>query len=94
MAAVVAVWLIFTVVAFWWFQFRDLRPFADSAAVERQVERFAAGHYQPGVITVIHFWDSDCQCSRFSNDHVAALVREYAPQGVRFVMVPRQGGVA
>jgi len=93
----VMTWLVFTAVAFWWFQFKNIQQF--SPQENRQAAFFQAGGLaeqlmalQAGgelaAITVVHFWDPGCQCSRFNNAHVADLVSEYTDKGVRFVIVP------
>ncbi|ALP51907.1 hypothetical protein Tel_01455 [Candidatus Tenderia electrophaga] len=96
--SLVAGWLVFTAVAFWWFQLKDVRPFAPSS--ENRAVFFRADALlqrlgslvedaPTGRITVVHFWDPDCACSRFSDAHVAELIQAYGSRGVAFIVVPR-----
>ena len=96
--ALVTLWLLMTVYAFWWFQFRLLQPFTtagqqstvlfDSDPLRDQlsaISRQTSGSADN--ITVVHFWDPDCPCNRFNEAHVKQLMQEYGRQGVRFVVV-------
>jgi len=103
-AALVLVWLIGTAFGFWWFQFKDLRPFAVNTAnkniffdgekmrnhLNRALEKNKdRGRPDDKVTTVVHFWDPACDCSRFNEKHVRDLMAEYRKQGIRFVVVAR-----
>ena len=96
----VALWLAGTVYAFWWFEFRHLRPF-ELEATER-AESFSgeglatalAGLLPEGertTATLFHFWDPACPCSRFNELHVRELRERYAAEGIRFAVIPRPG---
>ncbi len=83
----VTLWLLGTVYAFWWFQFRDIRTFELEAAALQELT-----FVQPPVSTkaadgrplVVHFRDPDCACTRFNDAHVRQLVQAYAARGIDF----------
>lgn len=97
----VAVWLLSTVVAFWWFQFRNIQVF-DAEALTHQAVFFQSGELGPrlenlvkasynkenkAAISVIHFWDPGCPCSRFNEVHVKNIISTYAAKNVQFTIV-------
>lgn len=99
----VLIWVVSTVTAFWWFQFRTIREF-DSSAVSNKTVFFESGELgdrleklvqqrahdskqHPGFIKVVHFWDPDCPCSRFNEVHVKQIMSEYAGKNVQFTIV-------
>lgn len=100
-AILVFLWLASTIFAFWWFQFRNIQAF-DSNAVGNQTVFFESGElgerleklvgddYSPGkkaTISVVHFWDPDCPCSRFNEVHVKKIISDYAEKNVKFTIV-------
>lgn len=70
------VWLVGTVVALWYFFYMPLRPFAKHDALEgiNSVRLLSA---QTSTMTVVHFVDDDCPCTKFGLDHIAGLVQTY-----------------
>ena len=97
----VSVWLVSTIFAFWWFQFRNIQAF-DSNAVNNQTVFFESGElgqrleklvkadYRLGKktpISVIHFWNPDCPCNRFNEVHVKKIISAYADKNVKFTVV-------
>lgn len=94
--AMVITWFAAMVVAFWWFQFRDLRPF-DEGKLTR-TEFFTgtdlAEHLRPLMrkevrATAVHFWDPGCECNRFNQVHVNDIMQEFAGRLIDFVVVVR-----
>ena len=96
----VLVWLVGTMIGFWWFQFKDLQQFDsranssrtiffDGEALVQQLQKVANEKHsmQSDETMVLHFWDPDCPCSRFNQVHVRELVKQYAAQGIRFMVV-------
>lgn len=93
--ALVLLWLAGVVTAFWWFAYKDLRPFPapDSAALFAaddlpRIGRFVDEHATRGgagaaSLTVLHLRDASCGCNRFADPHVAALRSEYRARGVQ-----------
>ena len=94
----VTLWVLATVYAFWWFQFRLLQPFVangqektvlfDSDPLRSHLS--SIGRNSSGTtnaITLVHFWDPECPCNRFNQVHVQQLMQEYGPRGVHFVVV-------
>lgn len=97
-AAIFAVWIIATGYAFWHFQFSQLRPFTppqndraffDGEVISKRIESLPIA--PAGAATLIHFWDPACPCSRFNDDHLRALVEQYAPNGIEVLVVPAPG---
>lgn len=93
-------WLVGVVFAFWWFQFRDIRPFSGQGTVNVAEfrghglesvlrEKLMSEYWQVDqkIVTVVNFWAPDCPCSRFNEAHVRELVEKYAVNDVRFVSV-------
>lgn len=90
-------WLCATVFAFWWFEYRYLRPFDtepqigavvfDGAGIDSKLSSLVPMQPREGGPTVVHYWDPACPCNRFNEDHVKDLIREYGARGVRFVVV-------
>jgi hypothetical protein len=101
----VIAWLAGMVAAFWWFEFRPLRPFTRDQAVVFAGEPLRARlaslvatpadpRALPAAATVVHFWDPDCACNRFNEAHVRELMAGYGRHGVRFVVLVRSRGDA
>ena len=91
-------WLVATVYAFWWFQYRHLQLFSgdpqtttvmfDSSSLRDQLARVVGiTMANKGQATVVHYWDSNCPCNKFNEAHVKQLMQHYGKQGVRFVVV-------
>jgi thiol-disulfide isomerase/thioredoxin len=95
-------WLAGTVYAFWWFQVRDLRPFApqgEQMAVF-EGEQLAGKLVEllrresadtTGKTVVVHFWNPDCACNKFNDPHVRQIIDQYRASGVQFVTVATHG---
>ena len=85
----VALWLVLVAWAFWWFQLR----FYSSMDQYLKDELFSADSlqlaYQPhgSDITIYHFFDSSCPCSRFNTEHVQEVMLNYEHRAVKFVVV-------
>lgn len=97
----VSVWIVSTVFAFWWFQFRNIQAF-DSNAVKNQTVFFESGELGARLeslinknlqgkklkpISVVHFWNPDCPCNRFNEVHVKKIISDYAEKNVQFTIV-------
>lgn len=97
----VSVWLLSTIFAFWWFQFRNIQAFDSEAVINQTVffesgelgqrlEKLVASEYLAGKessISVIHFWNPDCPCNRFNEVHVKKIISDYAAKNVTFTVV-------
>ena len=108
-SGLVVVWLCATAYGFWWFQFKDLRAFSaegfnrsmffEGMHIQEKIAQVLSGNkasapLDDNVSTVVHFWDPACACSRFNEQHVRDLMREYRKRGIRFVVVARDGAFA
>lgn len=97
----VSVWIVSTVFAFWWFQFRNIQAF-DIDAVTNQTVFFESGELGARLenlvnkeqqdnklkpVSVVHFWNPDCPCNRFNEVHVKKIISDYADKNVRFTIV-------
>lgn len=98
----IAGWLLSTIFAFWWFQFRSIQAF-DSDAQKNQTVFFESGELgerleklinkemikskQTAPISVVHFWNPDCSCNRFNEVHVNKIIADYADKNVSFTIV-------
>ena len=97
----VTVWIVSTVFAFWWFQYRNIQAF-DTNAVNNQTVFFESGELGQRLeklvkadysldkktpISVIHFWNPDCPCNRFNEVHVKKIISDYADKNVKFTVV-------
>jgi len=81
--ALVPVWLVGMVFAFWFFQGKNQRVYLAVNQPEAPLR------IHTNNLTVAHLWDADCICSRFNVGHVRALISKYRKLGVEFVIVPR-----
>lgn len=87
--ALVTVWLILVAWAFWWFQLR----FYSSMDQYIQDEFFSADSLQLShkpnsqAITIYHFFDSSCPCTRFNTEHVQEVMQKYRNKSIEFVVV-------
>jgi len=96
-------WLLGTAFGFWWFQFKDLRGFADEQWQERAV-RFMGRDLQSELvvtisdyikdneIVVVNFFQPGCQCNKFNISHLEELKIRYASR-VRFLHLVPEGAV-
>lgn len=95
-------WLLGTAFGFWWFQFKDLRGFADEQWQERAV-RFMGQDLQTELlksisssesedkVTVVNFLQPGCQCNKFNISHLKDLKKRYVNE-VRFLhLIPKAG---
>lgn len=93
--------MISTLIAFWWFQFRNIQAF-DINAVSNQTVFFESGQLgeriekliseeqfddKASTISVVHFWNPACPCNRFNEVHVKKIISEYAGKNVKFTIV-------
>lgn len=88
----IALWGAAMAGAYWWYQLRYVRAFSPQAAL------FAGdGLHLPaelagaGPIRIVHFWDPACPCNVGNQQHLAELLANYGPQGVRFYAVQKPG---
>ena len=98
-ASLFMIWLTLTVMAFWWFQYRPIRLFDDGEAMSLEfflgrdlATQIGLAPQATGRVTLIHYWDPGCPCSRFSREHVNDLMRGYTARGVDFLIVVRADG--
>lgn len=97
----VSVWVVSTVFAFWWFQFRNIQAFDINDVVNKTVffesgelgarlENLVNKEQQSNKlkpISVVHFWNPDCPCNRFNEVHVKKIISDYADKNVQFTIV-------
>jgi len=95
---IISVWLIATVIAFWWFQVKDLRPFdlqmssqIEDQSLALQLKQLVKDQDRnsPEHGYIINFWRPGCSCSRFNISHVKSLNAQYRKQGISVItLVP------
>lgn len=91
----VILWAAGTVYAFWWFEFKNLRPFDTNSSgeviktpvTELEQTLLKLTENEPGRIRVFHFWNPDCYCNRFNTQHLEQIQKQYKPQGIDFYLV-------
>lgn len=97
--ALVATWIAITITAFWVLQWQYLRPFPkETLAVSSQFFEGAAlnlpavhGLQADKSGSVIHFWDPECPCTRFSTPHVRDLIAQADAQGFTSTVIVNRG---
>ncbi|MBD3609623.1 MAG: hypothetical protein HUJ30_03650 [Gammaproteobacteria bacterium] len=88
----VLAWVSTTAYAFWWFEFKDLRPFdttSNGQIVQPELISLSASLQQVTSVrrtSVVHFWNPDCYCNRFNNAHLQQIRERYAKDGVDFYL--------
>lgn len=98
----ISTWLLSTIIAFWWFQFRNIQAF-DIDAQKNQTVFFESGELgnrleklvakerlrgnKTAAISVVHFWNPECSCNRFNEVHVKKIISDYANKNVEFTVV-------
>ena len=93
-----AVWLLSTVGAFWFFELRDWRPFATQVVplfdigATPQMDTWFRTHVgidargsARAKLTFVHLYNPDCPCNGFTERHLQLLINRYQSRGVRFV---------
>jgi hypothetical protein len=96
---VASLWLAGTAYAFWSFELKHERSFEsgrtvlfDSATRERSAEAWFRSAIGPrGGVTVVHVYEPNCPCNRFTHPHLARIIANYQQRGVRFVAAARGG---
>lgn len=97
-------WLAGVVCVFGYFELKDQRSFESTRtalfdASERATsaetwlrihDREAATAASAVKATVVHVYNADCPCNRFTNPHLAEIVARYRSDGVRFVAASAQ----
>jgi hypothetical protein len=101
---VVAAWLVGAAYAVWFFELRYQRPFvspahatlfesgAEAPAAEDWFRRsFAGPNTQDNMsgATVVHVYDANCPCNRFTDPHLAQIQASYQQRHVHFIRVER-----
>jgi hypothetical protein len=89
-------WLAVTVAAFWRFELGNWRGFSEpqapptvNAALAEEWLRSASGLQSPTAstsgLTLVHLYNPNCRCNRFTEPHLARLQQAFGGRGVRFV---------
>lgn len=101
---VLATWLVGAAYAVWFFELRYQRLFvspahatlfesgAEAPSAEDWFRRSLGGpNIQGGMAgaTVVHVYDANCPCNRFTEPHLAQIQAAYQQQHVKFVRVER-----
>lgn len=77
--AILALWLVLIIVAFWWFQFRNITDYDEYwASFDGKALLASKVVNDTGKPLVFHFVDPGCSCSRFSYPHIEGLEQRYA----------------
>lgn len=90
----VFIWAGATAYAFWWFEFKNLRPFdtrangqvVDISAQPLQQALLTLTQSDPHTIRVIHFWNPACYCNRFNQQHLQQIRQKYERLGISFYL--------
>ena len=91
-AVLLALWGVAMLAAWRWYEARYLRSFSEQTALFYGEQlRLPAELAGPGPIRLVHFWDPACPCNVGNQQHLAELIAQYAPQGVRFYAVQKPG---
>ena len=85
-------WISFTAYAFWWFEFKNLRPFdttGQGAVVVPDMQTLyhtlmTALPTTEKQISVVHFWNPDCYCNRFNLVHLKQIMDQYKNKNIHF----------
>ncbi len=79
---------------FWWQDWQYSQPTPKPAQLFQpafgaivHLEPTLRAYDRPGKPLLLHFFNSDCPCSRFNIDHLRALKKQFGIQGVSFVAV-------
>lgn len=84
---ILTIWLSSVVGGFWFFGAKFFIPVEKPAGSANPTEIVGKIIQQSNQITVYNFWNPTCPCSRFMEDHVKSVIREYEPKGVRFIHI-------
>lgn len=102
-------WLASSAAAFWYFELSDWRPFAsavtrpfasaDAALAEQWFRSNVAprsASEMPVRITLVHLYNPQCRCNRFTEPHLQRLKERYQSRGVRFLAAaaPKSAAIA
>jgi Domain of unknown function (DUF6436) len=105
---IVAAWLGGAGYGIWFFELRLERPFVSAAhatlfesgahaqTAEDWFRRSLAGPEEQAPVlqaTVVHVYDAQCPCNRFSDPHLAKIEAAYRQRGVRFLRVERSSRI-
>lgn len=83
---IVLLWLCASVVLLWYYFARPLRPFATYQALDH-IDHLSLLAPAEAQITLLHFEDPACHCSRYSREHVRDLVAAY-PDYAHLILSP------
>ena len=93
---IMSVWLIGTGYAFWWFQAKDLRPFDTQASRiidEKTLNSSLLKLMVPLNLEnvnqsyLIHFWQPNCGCNRFNQEHVNDIAKRYQHNKFKLITI-------
>ena len=88
----ILLWAAAMLAAYWWYEARYVRSFSEQTALfygeQLRLPDELAG---PGPIRLVHFWDPACPCNVGNQQHLAEVIKRFAPQGVTFHAVQKPG---
>ncbi|MGB0732355.1 MAG: DUF6436 domain-containing protein [Pontibacterium sp.] len=92
-----AMWILAVCVAFWWFQVRwisSLDDYTSDAWFDAETLQIPAVTQQIGKITLYHFYDETCPCTKFNTQHVIDVEAKYRSKNVELiVLVPSKEAI-
>lgn len=85
---VIFVWVLVTAIAFWWYEFRLLRPFSESVVFfEAEALPVPIEFGGKKSIKVLHFYKRGCYCNSVTQTHLKALFMVYETKSVEFYTI-------
>ena len=92
--SLIAIWLLGSFIALWWFQQSALRPFIDAntappflQAPSTQATLQDVLPEPDGRVTLVHFWNPGCLCNQVSQRHFNGLVAAFSEDDLRVIVL-------
>ncbi|WP_240312095.1 DUF6436 domain-containing protein [Teredinibacter turnerae] len=88
--ALLSLWALLTALTFWWYQFRQIQPFAQTNAFFAAADLPAPPEFAsaPG-LKLVHFWREGCLCNPANLEHLRELLSEYRTADLQLFVVAR-----
>ncbi|WOD11637.1 DUF6436 domain-containing protein [Pseudomonas sp. NyZ704] len=79
--ALLLIWILGLVWAFWWYEGQYLKTFERPAYFGAEA---VAPPFEPGQVQVLHVWQAGCPCNGGHQAYVEEMTQRFADKGVQF----------
>ncbi|WP_139309793.1 DUF6436 domain-containing protein [Teredinibacter haidensis] len=90
-ALLVATWALLTLLTFWWYDIRLLRPFAETTVFfEAKSIAVPQEFLGKASVKVVHFYEPGCYCNGPNLEHLEKLIQLYGEKNIEFFVLHKE----